>query len=72
MIGLYAVWPGCHRACGLFGVWVAGMADAASAPTPRPDCSSADDMFWWAHHFAFFKDALDAFGATVLVDERLR
>jgi hypothetical protein len=25
-----------------------------------------------AHHFAFFQDALNAFGATILVDERRR
>jgi len=25
---------------------------------------------WCAHHFAFFEDALDAFGATILMDER--
>lgn len=29
-------------------------------------------LLWCAHHFAFFEDALDAFGATILVDERLR
>ena len=29
-------------------------------------------LLWCAHHFAFFEDALDAFGATFLVDERLR
>ena len=27
-------------------------------------------LLWCAHHFAFFEDALDAFGATLLVDER--
>jgi hypothetical protein len=27
-------------------------------------------LLWCAHHFAFFEDALDAFGATILVDER--
>jgi hypothetical protein len=26
-------------------------------------------LFWCAHHFAFFEDALDAFGATILVDQ---
>jgi len=25
-----------------------------------------------AHHFAFFEDALNSFGATILVDERRR
>jgi hypothetical protein len=29
-------------------------------------------LLWCAHHFAFFEHALDAFGATILVDERLR
>jgi hypothetical protein len=27
-------------------------------------------LLWCAHHFAFVEDALDAFGATILVDER--
>ncbi len=27
-------------------------------------------LMWCAHHFAFFKDALSAFGATILVDQR--
>jgi hypothetical protein len=27
-------------------------------------------LLWCALHFAFFEDALDAFGATILVDER--
>jgi hypothetical protein len=27
-------------------------------------------LLWCAHHFAFFEDELDAFGATILVDER--
>jgi hypothetical protein len=29
-------------------------------------------LLWCAQHFAFFEDALDAFGATILVDERRR
>jgi hypothetical protein len=29
-------------------------------------------LLWCAHHFAFFQDALNAFGATILVDERCR
>jgi len=29
-------------------------------------------LFWCAHHFAFFEAALNAFGATILVDERRR
>jgi hypothetical protein len=29
-------------------------------------------LLWCAHHFAFFQDALNAFGATILVDERRR
>jgi hypothetical protein len=28
-------------------------------------------LLWCAYHFAFFEDALDAIGATILVDERL-
>lgn len=27
-------------------------------------------LLWCAHHFAFFEDALDTFGATILVDQR--
>lgn len=27
-------------------------------------------LLWCAHHFAFFEDALNACGATILVDER--
>ena len=27
-------------------------------------------LLWCAHHFAFLEDALDAFGATILVDQR--
>jgi len=27
-------------------------------------------LLWCAHHYAFFEDALDGFGATILVDER--
>jgi hypothetical protein len=27
-------------------------------------------LLWCAHHFAFFEDALDAFGAAILMDER--
>ena len=26
-------------------------------------------LLWWALHFAFFEDALDAHGATIVVDE---
>jgi len=29
-------------------------------------------LLWCAHHFAFFEDALNAHGATILVDERRR
>jgi len=29
-------------------------------------------LLWCAHHFAFFQDALNAFGTTILVDERRR
>src|SRR5665647_1323928 len=29
-------------------------------------------LLWCAHHFAFFEDALNAFGAAILVDERRR
>jgi hypothetical protein len=29
-------------------------------------------LLWCAHHFASFKDALNASGATILVDERRR
>jgi hypothetical protein len=27
-------------------------------------------LLWCGHHFALFEDALNAFGATILVDER--
>ncbi|HEX7537795.1 MAG TPA: hypothetical protein VF391_12430 [Dermatophilaceae bacterium] len=29
-------------------------------------------LLWCAHHFALFEQALNAFGATILVDERYR
>jgi hypothetical protein len=29
-------------------------------------------LLWCGHHFALFEDALNAFGATILVDERYR
>ena len=29
-------------------------------------------LLWCAYHFAFFQDALNASGATILVDERRR
>jgi len=29
-------------------------------------------LLWCADHFAFFKDALEAVGANIMVDERLR
>ena len=29
-------------------------------------------LLWCARHFAFFEDALNAFGATIPVDERRR
>jgi hypothetical protein len=29
-------------------------------------------LLWYAHHFAFVEDALNAFDATILVDERRR
>ena len=29
-------------------------------------------LLWCGHHFALFEVALDAFGATILVDERYR
>ena len=31
-----------------------------------------NSLLWCAHHFAFFEDALNAFGVTILVDERRR
>ena len=27
-------------------------------------------LLWCAHHFAYFEDALEALGATILMDER--
>jgi len=38
----------------------------------RDRAHRGSSLLWCAHHFAFFEDALDAFGAIVLVDERLR
>lgn len=29
-------------------------------------------LLWCAHHFACFEEALDALGAIILVDERIR
>ena len=29
-------------------------------------------LLWCAHHFAFFEEALNAHGATIVVDERRR
>ena len=29
-------------------------------------------LLWCGHHFVVFEDALEAFGATILVDERYR
>ena len=29
-------------------------------------------LLWCGHHFALFEDALNAFGSTILVDERYR
>jgi hypothetical protein len=29
-------------------------------------------LLWCAHHFALFEDALKAFGASILVDQRNR
>ncbi len=28
-------------------------------------------LLWCAHHFAYFEEALDAFGAAILADQRL-
>ena len=52
---------------------IADLCDRCSAramvETGMPQGGS---LLWCAHHFAFFKDALDAFGANIMVDERLR
>ena len=45
---------------------------ARSRPEHESDASASSEVVWCAHHFAFFEDALNAFGATILVDERRR
>jgi hypothetical protein len=50
----------------------ADLCDRCSAPAKVETVMHGGSLLWCAHHFAFFEDALDAFGAIVLVDERLR
>jgi hypothetical protein len=51
----------------------ADLCDRCSAPAKVETVTMrGGSLLWCAHHFAFFEDALDAFGATILVDERLR
>jgi hypothetical protein len=51
----------------------ADLCDRCSAPAKvETVMMHRGSLLWCAHHFAFFEDALDAFGAIVLVDERLR
>jgi hypothetical protein len=50
----------------------ADLCDHCSAPGKVETVIQGGSLLWCTHHFAFFEDALDAFGATILVDERLR
>jgi hypothetical protein len=51
----------------------ADLCDRCSAPAKVETVMlQGGSLLWCAHHLAFFEDALDAFGATILVDERLR
>jgi hypothetical protein len=47
------------------------LCDRCSAPAAvETVMMSGGSLLWCAHHFAFFEDALNAFGAAILVDER--
>jgi hypothetical protein len=51
----------------------ADVCDRCSArATVETAIMQGGSLLWCAHHFAFFQDALNAFGASVLVDERRR
>ncbi|HZX99148.1 MAG TPA: hypothetical protein VFE92_06635 [Dermatophilaceae bacterium] len=50
----------------------ADLCDRCSSPAVVETVISGGSLLWCAHHFAFFEDALDAFGASILVDERRR
>ena len=51
----------------------ADLCDRCSArATVETVIMQGGSLLWCAHHFAFFQDALKAFGATILVDERRR
>jgi hypothetical protein len=51
----------------------ADLCDRCSAPAKVETVMlQGGSLLWSAHHFAFFEDALAAFGATLLVDERLK
>jgi len=44
----------------------------SSAAVVETRLMQGGSLLWCAHHFAAFEDALDAFGATILVDARRR
>jgi hypothetical protein len=50
----------------------ADVCDRCSARAKVETVMQGGSLLWCAHHFASFQDALNAFGATVLVDERRR
>jgi hypothetical protein len=50
----------------------ADLCDHCSAPAKVETVMLGGSLLWCAHHLAFFEDALDNFGATILVYERLR
>jgi hypothetical protein len=47
------------------------LCDRCSAPAVvETVMMQGGSLLWCAHHFKFFEDALTAFGATIMVDER--
>ena len=50
----------------------ADLCDRCSAAVVETVMMQGGSLLWCALHFAFFEDALNAFGATILVDERRR
>ena len=52
---------------------VADICDRCSARAMvKTEIRQGGSLLWCAHHFAFFKDALDASGANIMADERPR
>jgi hypothetical protein len=51
----------------------ADLCDRCSSPAVvETRLIQGGSLLWCAHHFAAFEKALDAFGATISVDERRR